>query len=54
MMGLDSWIRFVIVIGLFIALKIKREFLLKYLYYFFGLSLVLFMATGGFSPIWDN
>jgi dolichyl-diphosphooligosaccharide--protein glycosyltransferase/undecaprenyl-diphosphooligosaccharide--protein glycosyltransferase len=51
MMGLDGWIRFIIVIALFLALTFKREFVIKYLYYLFGLSLVLFMATGGFSPI---
>ncbi len=54
MMGLDGWIRFIIVIGLFIVLKFKRELVLKYLYYLFGLSLVLFMATGGFEPIWGQ
>ncbi|MEA2017587.1 MAG: STT3 domain-containing protein, partial [Campylobacterota bacterium] len=51
MMGLDGLSRFIIVVVLFIALTLKREFVLKYLYYIFGLSLVLFMATGGFSPI---
>ena len=51
MMALDGWIRSIIVIVLFVGLKIQRELLLKYLYYLFGLSLVLFMATGGFNPI---
>ena len=54
MMGLDGWIRFIIVILLFIGLKLQRELVLKYLYYLFGLSLVLFLATGGFSPIWGK
>ena len=54
MMGLDGWIRFIIVIGLFIGLKFQREMVLKYLYYLFILSLILFMATGGFDPIWGK
>ena len=54
MMGLESWIRFIVVVGLFIFLKTRREVLLKYLYYIFGLSLVLFMVTGGFDPIWGQ
>ena len=52
MMGLDGWIGFIIVVVLFISLKMQRELVLKYLYYLFGLSLILFMATGGFEPIW--
>jgi len=54
MMGLDGWIRFIIVILLFIGLKFQRELVLKYLYHLFGLSLVLFLVTGGFSPIWGQ
>jgi dolichyl-diphosphooligosaccharide--protein glycosyltransferase/undecaprenyl-diphosphooligosaccharide--protein glycosyltransferase len=54
MMGLDSLIRFCIVICLFILLKFKKELVLKYLYYLFGLSVVLFMATGGLAPIWGQ
>ena len=54
MMGLDGLTRFIIVVSLFIVLKFKRELVLKYLYYLFGLSLVLFMATGGFNPIWGQ
>lgn len=54
MMGLDGLTRFIIVISLFMVLKFKRELVLKYLYYLFGLSLVLFMTTGGFDPIWGQ
>ena len=54
MMGLDGLTRFIIVIALFMVLKFKRELVLKYLYYLFALSLVLFMATGGFNPIWGQ
>ncbi len=51
MMGLDGLIRFIIVTALFIVLKLKRELVIKYLYYLFGLAIVLFMVTGGFNPI---
>ena len=51
MMGLDSSIRFIVVTVLFIALKIKRELVEKYLYHLFSLSIVLFIATGGIDPI---
>jgi len=51
MMGLDGLVRFIVVVSLFIVLKIKREFILKYLYYLFGLAIILFMATGGLNPI---
>ena len=51
MLGLDILIKFMIVVLLFIALKLKRKLVLKYLYYLFILSLILFMATGGFNPI---
>lgn len=54
MMGLDGTTRFIIVIALFLCLKFQRELVFKYLYYLFGLSLILFMATGGFSPIWGQ
>ena len=54
MMSLDGATRFIIVVALFLALKFQRELVFKYLYYLFGLSLVLFMATGGFNPIWGQ
>jgi dolichyl-diphosphooligosaccharide--protein glycosyltransferase/undecaprenyl-diphosphooligosaccharide--protein glycosyltransferase len=54
MMGLDGAIRFIIVVSLFLGLKLQREIVLKYLYYLFSLSLVLFLASGGFSPIWEQ
>jgi len=54
MMGLDGWVRFIIVLLLFIGIKTQRKVLFKYLYYLFGLSLVLFMATGGFDSIWGQ
>jgi len=54
MMGLDGWSRFGIVLGLFLMLKYNSEIFKKYLYYFFIASLVLFMVTGGFDPIWGQ
>jgi len=51
MMGLDGLIRFIVVVGLFITLKLKKELVLKYLIYLFGLAIILFMATGGIDPI---
>jgi dolichyl-diphosphooligosaccharide--protein glycosyltransferase/undecaprenyl-diphosphooligosaccharide--protein glycosyltransferase len=51
MMGLDGWLRLSIVVLLFIALKIQREIVEKYIYYILALSIVLFFATGGIDPI---
>jgi len=52
MMGLDGLVRSIVVVSLFLALKMRRELVLKYLYYLFGLAIVLFLVTGGFDPIW--
>ena len=54
MMGLEGLTRFIVVVGLFILLKTQRELFFKYLFYLFGLSIVLFMLTGGLSPIWGQ
>ena len=54
MMGLDGYIRFIVIVALFLGLKYKREIFLNYLYYLFGLSLLLFLVTGGFDPIWGQ
>jgi dolichyl-diphosphooligosaccharide--protein glycosyltransferase/undecaprenyl-diphosphooligosaccharide--protein glycosyltransferase len=54
MMSIDGYKRFIIVIMMFVILKLKKKLLFKYLYYLFGLSLVLFMVTGGFDPIWEK
>ncbi|MBL0686847.1 MAG: peptide transporter [Sulfurospirillum sp.] len=54
MMWIDVWIRFAIVIFLYIALTLKKDLVLKYLYYLFGFSLLLLMFTGGFNPIWGS
>ena len=51
MMGIDGWIRFVIVSVLFIIFTFKKEIFIKYLYYLFGLSILLFLITGGLDPI---
>ncbi len=54
MMGLEGLTRFIVVVGLFVLLKAQRELFFKYLFYLFGLSIVLFMLTGGLSPIWGQ
>jgi dolichyl-diphosphooligosaccharide--protein glycosyltransferase/undecaprenyl-diphosphooligosaccharide--protein glycosyltransferase len=51
MINLDGYLRFGIVGVLWLLLKFKKEIFLKYLYYLFGVSLVLFFITGGFEPI---
>jgi len=52
MIQTEGYIRFIIVVLLFLSLKLKKELVLKYLYYIFGLSVLLFSLTGGFQPIW--
>jgi dolichyl-diphosphooligosaccharide--protein glycosyltransferase/undecaprenyl-diphosphooligosaccharide--protein glycosyltransferase len=54
MMNLDGYVRLSIVIALFSFLKVKRVLVLKYIYYIFGISIVLFLASGGFDPIWSQ
>ena len=54
MMGLHGWIRFIIVVSLFIVYKYKKEIFTNYLYYILGLSILLFFITGGFDPIWGQ
>ncbi|MEA3512108.1 MAG: STT3 domain-containing protein, partial [Campylobacterota bacterium] len=54
MINVDGWIRFGIVLALFGLIKFQREMIEKYIYYIFGLSVVLFLATGGFDPIWNQ
>ncbi len=50
MMGLPSLVRFVTVITVFIMYRSKK--LEVYIYYLLGLAFLLFMLSGGFSPIW--
>jgi dolichyl-diphosphooligosaccharide--protein glycosyltransferase/undecaprenyl-diphosphooligosaccharide--protein glycosyltransferase len=54
MIGLNGYIRFIITISLFILLKFKKDFFIKYIYYIFGLAVMLFFLTGGFDPIWGK
>lgn len=54
MMGLDGYLRFFIIIGLFFLLKYERKIYEKYLFFILGLALCLFMYTGGFDPIWSQ
>ena len=50
----DGWIRFGIVLGLFIVLKVNRKLVVNYIYYIFGFSLLLFILLGGLEPIWGK
>jgi dolichyl-diphosphooligosaccharide--protein glycosyltransferase/undecaprenyl-diphosphooligosaccharide--protein glycosyltransferase len=54
MMGLDGYLRLSIVVLLFIFLQYETKKFHQYLYYLFGISLVLFLLTGGFDPIWGQ
>ena len=54
MMGLDGFIRFLIVVFLFVLLKFKKEIFFRYIIYIFVFALFLFMLTGGLSPIWNQ
>ena len=51
MVQLSGYIRFGLVVSLFIVLKLKKEIFVKYIYYLFGFALVLFLSTGGLDPI---
>jgi len=52
MMGLPGFIRFIVVIAIFILYKKKK--LDQYIYYVLGLAFGLFLLTGGFAPIWGQ
>lgn len=52
MSGLDGYIRLIIVLVLFTLLLVKKDIILKYIYYIFTIAVVLFFITGGFDPIW--
>ena len=52
MMNLDGWVRLISVIGAFYMFK--QEKFQKYVYYVFGISVVLFFMTGGFNPVIDR
>jgi len=54
MINVDGWIRLAMVLLLFGLIKFQREFIIKYIYYVFGIAVVLFFVTGGFDPIWGQ
>lgn len=54
MINIDGLMRFGIVMAFYILLKVNKELVLKYIYYLFGLAVVLFFVTGGFDPIWGE
>jgi len=51
MLNIDGFIRFPLVLAAFYISTEKR--LDKYVYYLLAASVVLFFASGGFSPIWN-
>ena len=51
MMNLDGEIRLLIVSFLFFLIILKKEFIYNNLYYLFGLSIILFIITGGVTQI---
>ena len=52
MVGLSLVVKIFIVIGVYFLYK-KGQFD-KYIYWIFGFAFLLFLATGGFAPIWDQ
>lgn len=52
MIGLEGYVRAVLVIAVF-YIYMKERFD-RYVYYILGASVVLFFASGGFNPIWDQ
>jgi undecaprenyl-diphosphooligosaccharide--protein glycosyltransferase len=54
MVNLDSYIRVSIVVILFLLLQYKKEIIDRYLWYIVGISFLIFLATGGFDPIWKQ
>jgi len=49
--NLDIWIRLIAILAFFLAVKFKKDEVLKFLYYIFGFSVLLFIFTGGLDPI---
>ena len=52
MMGLPGVVRFFIVIGVYVLYKRKK--LDSYMYHTLAAAFLLFLATGGFAPIWGQ
>ena len=54
MIYVNGWIRLAIVVGLFLFLKLQKDRFYNYLYHIFGISILLFLVSGGFEPIWGK
>ena len=52
MMGLPGLVRFVVVVAVYFLYRSKK--IDTYIYYLLGFAFLLFMFTGGFSPIWGQ
>ena len=51
MMGLSSYVKLVLIIGAYVLFR--QEKFNKYVHYIFLASIVTFLSTGGFAPIWN-
>lgn len=52
MVGLDGYVRAILVLGVFYIFKQKQFD--RYIYYVLALSVALFFLSGGFDPIWSQ
>jgi len=52
MMGLDGWVRSVLVVLAFILFRDEKFD--KYVFYILSASVLAFLVSGGFSPIWNQ
>lgn len=52
MMGLDGWLRLALVLVTY-AIFMQEKFE-KFVYYIFGVSVAVFLLSGGFDPIWER
>ena len=52
MVNIDGYLRILLVLAAFFIFK--QEKFQKYIYHILGISVILFFASGGFSPIWSQ
>jgi dolichyl-diphosphooligosaccharide--protein glycosyltransferase/undecaprenyl-diphosphooligosaccharide--protein glycosyltransferase len=51
---IEIWIKIPLLLGLYFLSHFQKEKLLKYIYYIFGISLILAILTGSLNPILSN
>ena len=54
MIWIDGIYRVFAIVALFLFMHYKRELFLRYLLAIFGITIILFLVTGGFDPIWGQ